>query len=207
MAAVKIAMIDKRVNSRADVLRLKEPVDHTLIVDASKPLKTALTEAATWAGNRKIEVLKIVAHGVTTTDPKSRLQAYSIAFCKEEITARTAAAFAVLKAKFQSTTLPGIELIACGSTESGGTASKTLISQGIALCQAVANAAGAVVKASPEVQTVGERTMRASTDPRVMKIKVVINPGPWEGRVWYFRPNQRGPYVRKAGSYKRAQVR
>jgi len=208
MSAVTIAMIDRRINKSADVLKLKEPIDKTIVVDAKTSLKAALQQVKTWTGNRKITVLKILAHGVVVTDPNTRAQMYLIDFCKDGISAATAPMFSVLKGRFRSTTLPGIELIACGATDSGVTAqSKVTISQGISLCQGVANGAGTVVKASPDVQNVGERTTRASPDPRVMTKKVVINPGPWEGRIWYFRPGRRAPYVRSANTYKPVRVR
>lgn len=208
MSTVTIAMIDSRVSKGADILKLKEPVDKTIVVDAKTSLKAALKQVKTWTGNRKISVLKILAHGVVVTDPNTRLQMYLIDFCKDGITAATASMFSGLKGCFRSTVLPGIELIACGATDTGASGqSKITISQGISLCQGVANAAGTVVKASPDVQNIGVRTMRASRDPRVMSKKVVLNPGPWEGRIWYFRPGRRAPYVRGSNTYKRAQVR
>jgi len=208
MSAVTIAMIDQRLKPSASQIQLKTPVHHTIIANAQLPLAKVLSKAVTWLGNRKIDTLKICAHGVVITDPRTHAQLYTIDFCTEGITASSATAFSALKGKFKGTTLPGIELIACGSTDTAQQSSKVLIGQGIALCQAMANAAGAVVKASPDVQSVGEQTLRANPgDPTSMATEVVINPGPWEGRVWYFRPGKRGPFTHGTTGYRAASVR
>ena len=204
--SVRYAVIDKRVQTGSvSKIGLTTPVNWTFNVDGATGLLTVLKDIKKKTGKNKISVLTLVAHGETVQDQASGGYYYTLEFCKERVHIHTAVAFKLLAGCFASSRQVGVELLACGSHNSPNTAklgpavSKTLISQGIKLAQTIADATGAVVRASPDTQKVGISVRQDRSNPSVLRQKATVNPGPWEGREWYFFPKGRTPFRKTTG--------
>ena len=207
--SVRYAVIDKRVQTGSvSKIRLTTPVNWTFNVDGSSGLLTVLKDIKKKAGKKKISVLTLVAHGETVRDEASGGYYYTLEFCRERVQIHTAVEFRLLAGCFASARQVGIELLACGSQNNQDTAklgpavSKTLISQGIKLAQTIADTTGTVVRASPDTQKVGISVRQDRSDPSVLRQNAKVNPGPWDGREWYFFPKGRTPFEKTtSGSY------
>ena len=195
---VQIAAIDKRVHSGASSVRLNYSVDKTFNVDGSKPLLTLLKDVKTYVGARKIKRLILVAHGQVVLDSTSGGKYYTLQFCQELVQIYTANGFGLLAGCFASKRAVGIDIIACGSQDgparSATALDRALISQGIKMAQSIADAAGTVVRASPDTQLVKYSVRQDRSNPSKIQKKVTVTPGEWEKRVWYFFPKKAKPF-------------
>lgn len=209
MAGMTVSVIDRRIESRTYAsYGLKVPRTTSFTVDAATGIVKLMTDIKTWLGSRRIATLTLVGHGISGKDARTGAQIYVYEICKEYITEFSAPAFGILKGKFASRTVPGIELISCGPSGSQKSVllDKALISQGVKICQAVANAAGTAVRASPDTQLYGSSMVSMATAADPLARRLVVNPGPWEGKVWTFLPGKSGPYKATAsGGYQRVR--
>ena len=198
---VQIAAIDKRVHSGAvSSVRLNYSVDKTFNVDGSTPLLTLLKDIKRYVGARKIKRLTLVAHGEVVLDSTSGGKYYTLEFCKELVQIYTANGFSLLAGCFASKRVVGIDIIACGSQDGSArpatVLNRALISQGIKMAQSIADAAGTVVRASPDTQLVKYKVRQDRSNPSMIQKKVTITPGEWEKRVWYFFPKKAKPFCK-----------
>ena len=205
--AVHVAVIDKRVHTgTVSSVKLNYAVDKTINVDASTSLSDTLKAIKRYAGTRKLKLLTLVSHGEVVKDAASGGQYYTLEFCRERVQIYTAKWFRLLAGCFLSKRLVGIELVACGSQGgSASTSGRALISQGITMAQTMANAAGAVVRASPDTQLVRYSVRQDRSQPRVIRQAVTVTPGQWEGRVWYFFPKKTTPYRKTSAGFVRTK--
>ncbi|MCA8906896.1 MAG: hypothetical protein KDA64_03220 [Rhodospirillaceae bacterium] len=209
MAGVTVSVIDRRIEGRTyQAYSLKVPRATSFTVDAATGIVKLMTDIKTWLGARKISTLTMVGHGISGKDGRTGAQVYVYEICKEYLTEFSAPAFGILKGRFASKTVPGIELISCGPSGSQKSVllDKALISQGVKICQAIANAAGTAVRASPDTQIYGSSMQSMATAANPLARRLVVNPGPWEGKVWTFLPGKSGPYRTTAsGTYQRVR--
>ena len=204
---VHVAIIDKRVHTGAVAsVKLNYAVDNTMNVDGSVSLSDTLKAIKRYVGNRKLKLLTLVSHGEVVKDATSGSQYYTLELCRERVQVYTAKWFRLLAGCFMSKRLVGIELIACGSQGgSASTSNRALISQGIKMAQTIADAAGAVVRASPDTQLVHYSVQQDRSQPNIIRQALTVTPGQWEGRVWYFFPKKTVPYRKTTAGFVRTR--
>ena len=199
MANITVAVIDRRLEKYSFVdFAMKRRRTKKFVVDQNYKITTLMQNIKKACGSNKIAQLTFVGHGLVGPDANSGNKVYVLQICKEYIHEYVASAFGQLKGMFVSRTVPGIEFVSCGPRGSGGSkqSDRALISQGIRMCQAVANAAGTPVRASPDTQDYGLAMVNAGT-ANPLDREAIVNPGQWEGRVWTFLPGKRGPRTAK----------
>ena len=195
--ATNISVIDKRVHHRRCDWGIGGPSPDRLVVDASSGLADILTKIKKAAGQDKVVMLSILAHGFGQKGADGKMYGgFGVEFCKENINLQTVKQFGVLRGIFASKTL-GIELIGCGAaaqyrfkTAAGGWA----IGFGWRLCKALAAATQTGVKASSELQDVDLKRYAYTIRVRGLPTQVTdtcADPGKWEGQVWIFTPDGR----------------
>ncbi len=145
-------------------------------------------------GAEKIEMLSIYAHGYARKDPAGKPHGgYGMQVGKDDIQPDNATSlFARFRGHFANPLL-GIELVGCEVAVRSAvrTATAVAVGDGVALCRAIAVAAGTCVRASTGKQnfdTVATFTKvvpnPAAPLSREVQSGTVVNPGPWEGNTW-----------------------
>lgn len=198
--SINLSVIDKRVfDNRCNW----DGSPYQIVVDGQSCLSDVLAKIKSKAGQDKIGMLSILAHGYGRKGADGKeYGGFGVEFCKEDITLKTAKDFSVLRELFADTAL-GIELIGCGAaaqyrfkTAEG----RWVVGFGWRLCKLIAASAKTGVKASTELQkvSIGDYyyTRRVHGVPTKVTVKCA-DAGAWEGQVWIFTPDGKH---RKAGT-------
>jgi len=201
--SVRISIADVRIGWTKEELksgkgpplvRLQNPSPKFYRIGPRDSLAGLFDRILTELDGGMIEMLSIYAHGYVEEDARHRMHGgYGIVIGLEDILPGNAAAlFGRFKGDFAKPVL-GIELVGCkvavrSAVKIGATVA---VGDGVALCRAIATAAGTCVRASSEAQkfdAVAEFTtiVADKTSPlgRSMQSGTVVDPGPWEGNTW-----------------------
>lgn len=199
--ATHISVIDKRVHHRRCDWGTAPPAPDRMVVDGTSVLADVLAKVKTAAGQDKVVMLSILAHGFGQKAADGKMYGgFGVEFCKDNINLDTAKQFQVLRGMFTSKTL-GIELIGCGAAAQYRFKSAQghwVTGFGWRLCKALAAFTQTGVKASSALQDVDLKSYAYTTRVRGLPQEVTdtcADPGKWEGQVWIFTPDGQ---VRKA---------
>jgi hypothetical protein len=217
--AVKIGIADIRVgwtpeqmeaNSGPTIVRFSHPQPNFYTISPSEAPGPFFDTVIKKLGSDKIEMLSIYAHGIAMEDKTGIHGGFGIELGSEDITLANAdSLFRRFNGKFQSALL-GIELVGCAVAEKSkvGPANQVSVGDGIALCEAIAAAAGTCVRASSSAQRFDEISQFTTSVPdrttvvgRVSRDGVVMDPGPWEGNVWIISSKNRKLISRDGGTF------
>ena len=196
VADVRIGWTEQQLASGKGppLVRMQNPSPSFYPVGPGDSLAALFDRVLAGLGGDTIEMLSIYAHGYVMKDARGQLHGgYGIAIGSEDIVPDNAASlFGRFKGRFANPVL-GIELVGCqvAVRSSVKTATAVEVGDGVALCRAIAVAAGTCVRASSDSQkfdTVAEFTAIVA-DPaaplgRGTRSGTVIDPGPWEGNTW-----------------------
>jgi hypothetical protein len=191
MATINVTLLDSRAGK---ILANPKPDD--LVVGPTDSMVKVFDDLGNKFGKsgKKIGVLAIIAHGyVDYAADGATLGGFGIVFCKEDILESNAKEFKRLRNVFASRDNVGIELIGCSVADKSTvmTQGTPTVGNGVRLCQTIADSAQAWVRVSPDDQQIGggvTRRRKPGTSFEVEEVELPINPGPWEGAVWIFKP-------------------
>ena len=194
IADVRIAWSDEQAEAGSGpLLKLVHPQPTFYTMGPKDDVPDLFDRVIKDLGANQIELLSIYAHGYGERDVTGLHGGYGIELGKDHVTIDNAEKlFARFNGKFLDPQL-GIELVGCEvAARSKVKVGNTIrIGDGVKLCQTIAGAAGACVRASSSMQAftpIGEFT-KVVPDPsspvgRSSQSGVEIDPGPWEGKVW-----------------------
>jgi hypothetical protein len=199
MATINVTLLDTRAGK---VLANQKPDDRVLgPADSMIKVFDDLGRKFGKTGN-KIGILGIIAHGyVEFAADGSTLGGFGIQFCSEDILEGNVREFDRLRRAFVSRSSVGIELIGCSvaATSTAPTPGTPTVGDGVRLCQMMADAAQTCVRVSPDDQQIGggltRRRKPGTNSIEIEEVELPINPGPWEGRVWVFKPGGKNKWA------------
>jgi hypothetical protein len=187
---MNIVVIDKRLAE--DVVNFGAPSHQLIRVDGATPMPNMMRQIrnAVDYPKSKIRMLIIAAHGYAEEAiDKTTHDGFGMQLCQEDLDMNSVHFFRMLDGLFESHEL-GITLLGCGVAAQKRVMTKNGPKMGFGekLCKAICAGTATGVMASTSVQKIfqGQITQRIRDQ---IETVTALDPGPWEGDVWIFRPD------------------